>query len=142
PRSSPARRGVAGRGARDPDDRLRLMFICCHPILPPDAAAALTLRMIGGLSTPDIASAWHVPEPTMAQRIVGAKRSLAQRRMPFEEPDGEELTRRLPPVLDFIYLIVNEGYLAHGGQQLTRPDLAAEAHRLARLLTEREWATL
>jgi RNA polymerase sigma-70 factor, ECF subfamily len=119
-----------------PDDRLRLMFICCHPILSQDAAAALTLRMVGGLSTPDIARAWHVPEPTMAQRIVRAKRTLAQRRVPFEEPEGEELTRRLPAVLDVIYLIFNEGYLAHGGKQLTRPGLAAEAHRLARLLTE------
>jgi predicted RNA polymerase sigma factor len=119
-----------------PDDRLRLMFICCHPILSPDAAAALTLRMVGGLSTSDIARAWHVPEPTMAQRIVRAKRTLAQRRVPFEEPDGEELTRRLPAVLDVVYLIFNEGYLAHGGEQLTRPGLAAEAHRLARLLTE------
>src|SRR5579859_3970734 len=75
-----------------PDDRLRLMFICCHPVLPADARAALTLRMLGGLSTVDIARAWHVPESTMAQRIVRAKRTLAQRRVPFEEPEGEELT--------------------------------------------------
>jgi RNA polymerase sigma factor (sigma-70 family) len=119
-----------------PDDRLRLMFICCHPVLAPDVAAALTLRMIGGLSTVDIARAWHVPESTMAQRIVRAKRTLAQRRVPFEEPYGDDLARRLPAVLDVVYLIFNEGYLAHGGEQLTRPPLAIEAHRLARLLTE------
>ena len=119
-----------------PDDRLRLMFICCHPVLPPDGAAALTLRMVGGLSTVDIARAWHVPEPTMAQRIVRAKRTLAAHRIPFEEPEGEELARRLPAVLDVVYLIFNEGYLAHGGDELTRPPLAAEAHRLARLLTD------
>lgn len=119
-----------------PDDRLRLMFICCHPVLPRDARAALTLRMVGGLSTADIARAWHVPESTMAQRIVRAKRTLADRRVPFEEPRGQELTRRLPDVLDVIYLVFNEGYLAGGGQQLTRPPLALEAHRLARLLTD------
>jgi len=112
------------------------MFICCHPVLPQDAQAALTLRMLGGLSTSDIARAWHVPESTMAQRIVRAKRTLAQRRVPFEEPHGDDLARRLPAVLDVIYLIFNEGYLAHGGDQLTRPPLAAEAHRLARLLTD------
>jgi RNA polymerase sigma factor (sigma-70 family) len=118
------------------DDRLRLMFICCHPVLAPDARAALTLRMLGGLSTADIARAWHVPESTMAQRIVRAKRTLAERRVPFEEPRGQELARRLPAVLDVIYLIFNEGYLAGGGAQLTRPPLALEAQRLARLLTD------
>jgi RNA polymerase sigma factor (sigma-70 family) len=121
---------------RIPDDRLRLMFICCHPVLPPDARAALTLRMLGGLSTTDIARAWHVPEPTMAQRIVRAKRLLAERRVPFEEPRGTELAQRLPDVLDVIYLVFNEGYLASGGEHLTRPPLALEAHRLARLLTD------
>jgi RNA polymerase sigma-70 factor (ECF subfamily) len=119
-----------------PDDRLRLVFICCHPVLPRDSAGALTLRMVGGLSTVDIARAWHVPEATMAQRIVRAKRTLAQRQVPFEEPGGDELAQRLPAVLDVVYLIFNEGYLARAGEQLTRPPLAAEAHRLARLLTE------
>lgn len=119
-----------------PDDRLRLVFICCHPVLPRDGAAALTLRMVGGLSTVDIARAWHVPEPTMAQRIVRAKRSIAQRRVPFAEPDGDELAQRLPAVLDVVYLIFNEGYLAGTGDELTRPPLSTEAHRLARLLTE------
>ena len=119
-----------------PDDRLRLVFICCHPVLPRDSAAALTLRMVGGLSTVDIARAWHVPEPTMAQRIVRAKRALAETRVPFEEPEGEELAQRLPAVLDVVYLIFNEGYLASAGEQLTRPPLATEAHRLAQLLTE------
>ncbi|HEV8174754.1 MAG TPA: sigma-70 family RNA polymerase sigma factor [Actinoplanes sp.] len=118
------------------DDRLRLVFICCHPVLPADSQVALTLRMIGGLSTVDIARAWHVPEATMAQRLVRAKRTLAEARVPFEEPAGRELTRRLPAVLDVIYLIFNEGYLASGGDGLTRPDLASEAHRLARLLTD------
>jgi RNA polymerase sigma factor (sigma-70 family) len=125
-----------GTGVGIPDDRLRLMFICCHPVLPQDAQVALTLRMLGGLSTGDIAGAWHVPEATMAQRIVRAKRTLAQRRVPFEEPPGDELGKRLPAVLDVIYLVFNEGYLARGGEALTRPALAAEAHRLARLLTD------
>jgi predicted RNA polymerase sigma factor len=118
------------------DDRLRLMFICCHPVLAPDARGALTLRMLGGLSTVDIARAWHVPESMIAQRIVRAKRTLAERRVPFVEPRGQELARRLPDVLDVIYLIFNEGYLAGGGEQLTRPPLALEAHRLARLPTD------
>jgi RNA polymerase sigma-70 factor (ECF subfamily) len=119
-----------------PDDRLRLVFICCHPVLPRDSAAALTLRLVGGLSTVDIARAWHVPEPTMAQRIARAKRTLGERQVPFEEPHGEELAQRLPTVLDVVYLIFNEGYLASGGEHLARPLLAAEAHRLASLLTE------
>jgi predicted RNA polymerase sigma factor len=119
-----------------PDDRLRPMFICCHPVLPQDAEAALTLRMLGGLSTSDIAAAWHVPESTMAQRIVRAERALAHRRVPFEEPHGDDLARRLRAALDVSYLIFNEGYLARGGDQLTRPPLASEAHRLARLLTD------
>ena len=118
------------------DDRLRLVFICCHPVLPAVSQVALTLRMVGGLSTGDIARAWHVPEATMAQRLVRAKRALAEARVPFEEPVGDEFAQRLPSVLDVIYLIFNEGYLASGGDQLTRPDLAAEAHRLARLLTD------
>jgi RNA polymerase sigma-70 factor (ECF subfamily) len=118
------------------DDRLRLVFICCHPSLPDDGQVALTLRMLGGLSTADIARAWHLPEATIAQRIVRAKRMLADKKVPFEEPTGEELSVRLPAVLDVIYLIFNEGYLASAGERLTRPDLAAEAHRLARLLTE------
>jgi RNA polymerase sigma factor (sigma-70 family) len=119
-----------------PDDRLRLVFICCHPVLAPDARVALTLRMLGGLSTSDIARAWHTPEATMAQRIVRAKRVLAERKVPFEEPTGADLANRLPAVLDVVYLIFNEGYLAGSGDQLTRAPLAVEAHRLARLLTD------
>ncbi len=118
------------------DDRLRLVFICCHPVLSPDARVALTLRMVGGLSTAEIAHAWHVPEPTMAQRIVRAKRTLADRKVPFEEPAGADLADRLPAVLDVVYLIFNEGYLASAGDRLTRAPLALEAHRLARLLTD------
>ena len=118
------------------DDRLRLIFICCHPVLPVDARVALTLRMVGGLSTVEIARAWHVPTATMAQRVVRAKRTLAEARVPFEEPTGQDLADRLPAVLDVVYLIFNEGYLASSGDQLTRAPLAAEAHRLARLLTD------
>jgi RNA polymerase sigma-70 factor, ECF subfamily len=118
------------------DDRLRLVFVCCHPVLPVDARVALTLRMVGGLSTTEIARAWHVPAATMAQRIVRAKRTLAEKKVPFEEPTGTELAERLPAVLDVVYLVFNEGYLASAGERLTRAPLAAEAHRLARLLTE------
>jgi len=118
------------------DDRLRLVFICCHPVLPVDAQVALTLRMLGGLSTVEIARAWHVPTATMAQRIVRAKRVLTEQRVPFEEPAADELADRLPAVLDVVYLIFNEGYLPSAGDQLTKVPLAAEAHRLARLLTD------
>jgi RNA polymerase sigma factor (sigma-70 family) len=119
-----------------PDDRLRLIFICCHPVLPLDGQVALTLRMVGGLSTSQIARAFCVPDATIAQRIVRAKRTLAQRQVPFDEPAGPERSARLPAVLDVIYLIFNEGYLASAGQQLTSEALTSEAYRLARLLTE------
>jgi RNA polymerase sigma-70 factor, ECF subfamily len=118
------------------DDRLRLVFICCHPVLPVDGRVALTLRMLGGLSTQEIARAWHQPTPTVAQRITRAKRTLAQHKIPFEEPPAQQWPVRLPAVLDVIYLIFNEGYLATTGEQLTRPPLCDEAHRLARLLTD------
>jgi RNA polymerase sigma factor (sigma-70 family) len=134
---------LLGPGEPDPpgrpvieDDRLRLVFICCHPVLPLDARVALTLRMVGGLSTAEIAAAYHTPTATIAQRIVRAKRTLAERRVPFVEPAGHELALRLPAVVEVVYLIFNEGYLASTGQALTRPPLAEEAHRLARLLTE------
>ncbi len=119
-----------------PDDRLRLIFICCHPALPLDGQVALTLRMVGGLSTNQIARAFCVPDATIAQRIVRAKRTLEQRQVPFEEPSGPDRATRLPAVLDVIYLIFNEGYLASAGEQLTRSTLASEADRLARLLTD------
>jgi len=115
--------------------RLRIPF--ARADLP--GTSLLTQTVFSGtsqLSTVDIARAWHVPEPTMAQRIVRAKRALAQAKVPFEEPSGDELAGRLPGVLDVVYLIFNEGYLAARGDQLTRPPLAAEAHRLARLLTD------
>jgi RNA polymerase sigma-70 factor, ECF subfamily len=127
---------VDGEASAISDDRLRLVFICCHPVLPVDGQVALTLRMLGGLSTREIAHAFHVEEATIAQRIVRAKRSLAQAQVPFEEPVAEELAARLPAVLDVVYLIFNEGYLASTGTQLTRPLIASEAHRLARLLTD------
>ncbi|MGE5156437.1 MAG: RNA polymerase sigma factor [Betaproteobacteria bacterium] len=119
-----------------PDDRLRLVFICCHPVLPVDGRVALTLRMLGGLSAEEIARAWHQPTPTVAQRITRAKRTLAERNIPFEEPPADQWTARLPAVLDVIYLIFNEGYLAATGEHLTRHELCGEAHRLARLLTD------
>ena len=119
-----------------PDDRLRLVFICCHPVLPVDAQVALTLRMLGGLSTEEIARAWHLPSATIGQRIARAKRTLAEKKVPFEEPTGAELARRLPAVVDVVYLIFNEGYLASSGVQLMRRPLAMEAHRLSRLLTD------
>jgi RNA polymerase sigma-70 factor, ECF subfamily len=118
------------------DDRLRLVFICCHPVLSVEAQVALTLRMLGGLSTEEIARAWHQPTATIGQRIVRAKRTLAESRVPFVEPEGEELTDRLSAVLDVVYLIFNEGYLASFGADLLRTPLTAEAHRLARLITE------
>ncbi len=117
------------------DDRLRLVFMCCHPVLSVDTQVALTLRMLGGLSTDEIARAWHVSTTTIAQRIVRAKRTLAEKKVPFVEPAGPQLAERLPAVLDVVYLIFNEGYLASSGSELMRPPLAVEAHRLSRLLT-------
>jgi len=116
------------------DDLLRLIFIACHPVLTAEARAALTLRLIGGLTTHEIARAFLVAEPTIAQRIVRAKRTLAEKKIPFEIPAPGELTGRAASVLDVIYLIFNEGYAATAGQDWIRPELCAEALRLGRVL--------
>ena len=118
------------------DDRLRLIFTCCHPGLPPDSRVALTLKLVGGLSTAEIARAFLVPEPTVAQRLVRAKRTIRDRELPYEVPEGAELAERLPAVLAVIYLVFNEGYAAHTGDTLVRHDLCDEALRLGRLLAE------
>ena len=118
------------------DDVLRLMFTACHPALSTEAQVALTLRLLGGLSTDEIARAFLTPEPTIAQRIVRAKRTLAEKKVPFEIPRGAELGPRLGSVLDVIYLIFNEGYAATAGQDLMRPALCDEALRLGRVLAE------
>jgi len=116
------------------DELLRLMFISCHPILGRDAQVALTLRLIGGLKTEEIARAFLVPEPTIAQRIVRAKRTLAEKRVAFEVPRGEELSERLASVLAVIYLVFNEGYSATAGPDWMRPQLCEDALRLGRIL--------
>jgi RNA polymerase sigma factor (sigma-70 family) len=118
------------------DDRLRLIFTCCHPGLPADSRVALTLRLVGGLSTTEIARAFLVPEPTIAQRLVRAKRTIRDRALPYEVPEGAELSARLPAVLAVVYLIFNEGYAAHSGDALVRHDLCQEAVRLGHMLTE------
>ncbi|PZS38484.1 MAG: RNA polymerase subunit sigma-24 [Pseudonocardiales bacterium] len=116
------------------DDLLRLIFISCHPVLSPEARAALTLRLLGGLTTHEIARAFLVPEPTIAQRIVRAKRTLSARQVPFEIPARRELPGRLASVLEVIYLVFNEGYSATAGEDWMRPVLCAEAMRLGRIL--------
>lgn len=116
------------------DDLLRLIFTACHPVLSAPARIALTLRLLGGLTTPEIARAFLVPEPTVAQRIVRAKRTLAKAGVPFEVPYGEDRARRLSSVLEVVYLIFNEGYSATAGDDLLRPQLCEDALRLARVL--------
>jgi predicted RNA polymerase sigma factor len=116
------------------DDLLRLMFTACHPILSTEARVALTLRLLGGLTTEEIARAFLVPEPTVAQRIVRAKRTLAEARVPFEVPRGSELTARLSSVLEVVYLVFNEGYSATAGDDWMRPELCEDALRLGRVL--------
>lgn len=118
------------------DDLLRLVFTACHPLLLPEARVALTLRLLGGLTTDEIARAFLVPEPTVAQRIVRAKRTLAEARVPFEVPRGGELAARLSSVLEVIYLIFNEGYSATAGEDWMRPALCDDALRLGRILAE------
>jgi RNA polymerase sigma-70 factor (ECF subfamily) len=118
------------------DDLLRLVFISCHPVLSTDARVALTLRLLGGLTTDEIARAFLVPEPTVAQRIVRAKRTLSDARVPFEVPRGPELAARLSSVLAVIYLVFNEGYAATAGDSWLRPALCEEALRLGRILAE------
>jgi RNA polymerase sigma factor (sigma-70 family) len=117
------------------DDLLRLVFTTCHPVLSPEARTALTLRLLGGLTTAEIARAYLVPEPTIAQRIVRAKRTLATRNVAFEVPYGPDREARLGSVLDVIYLIFNEGYAATAGDDLLRPGLCEDALRLARVLS-------
>ena len=118
------------------DDLLRLMFIACHSVLSTEARVALTLRLLGGLTTEEIARAFLVPEPTVAQRIVRAKRTLAEARVPFEVPRGDDLAARLSSVLEVVYLIFNEGYSATAGDDWMRPALCEEALRLGRILAE------
>jgi RNA polymerase sigma-70 factor (ECF subfamily) len=119
-----------------PDDRLRLIFTCCHPALSPDAQIALTLREVCGLTTEQVARAFLTPAPTLAQRIVRAKNKIRDARIPYEIPSRADLPARLDSVLHVTYLVFNEGYAASSGATLTRPDLSAEALRLGRLLVE------
>jgi RNA polymerase sigma factor (sigma-70 family) len=118
------------------DDLLRLIFTACHPVLPTDARVALTLRLLGGLTSEEIARAFLVPAPTIQQRIVRAKRTLAEAKVPFEVPSGSELPPRLDSVLEVVYLIFNEGYAATAGDDWLRPDLCEDALRLGRILAE------
>ncbi len=133
--SVPDLEGALDRQAEDVgDDLLRLIFTACHPVLSTEARVALTLRLLGGLTTDEIARAFLVPEPTIAQRIVRAKRMLAEKKVPFEVPRGDERTARLTSVLGVIYLIFNEGYTATAGDDWMRPALCEDALRLGRVL--------
>jgi RNA polymerase sigma-70 factor (ECF subfamily) len=127
---------AAGQGESVEDDRLRLIFTCCHPALSPDAQVALTLREVCGLTTEEIARAFLTPAPTLAQRIVRAKAKIRDARIPYQVPAPAELPDRLDSVLRVIYLVFNEGYSASSGASLTRHDLSSEAIRLGRLLVE------
>src|SRR5438067_2345598 len=118
------------------DDRLRLVFTCCHPALPPEARAALTLREVCGLTTEEIARAFLTGAPTIAQRIVRAKAKIKSARIPYQIPGRADLNERLETVLQVIYLVFNEGYSASSGESVTRADLSGEAIRLGRLLVE------
>jgi len=118
------------------DDLLRLVFMACHPVLSTEARVALTLRLLGGLTTDEIARAFLVPEPTIAQRIVRAKRTLTEKQVPFDVPRGDELVERLTSVLEVIYLIFNEGYTATAGDDWMRPGLCEDALRLGRIVAE------
>ena len=130
-------RNTVGQNDEDiEDDRLRLIFTCCHPALPPDARVALTLREVCGLTTEAIAHAFLTTPPTLAQRIVRAKAKIRDGHIPYEVPSRNELPERLETVLQVIYLVFNEGYAASSGDSLTRPDLSGEAIRLGRLLVE------
>ena len=136
-----ARQGALLAAAEDemhpiPDDQLRLIFTCCHPALAPDAAVALTLRTLGGLTTPEIASAFLVPEPTLAQRIVRAKKKIHDAGIAYEVPAGDRLADRLDAVLRVLYLVFNEGYNASSGEALIRRELSVEAIRMARVVAE------
>ncbi len=118
------------------DDLLRLIFIACHPVLSPESRSALTLRLLGGLTTEEIARAFLMPEPTVAQRIVRAKRTLSEQKIPFEVPRGEDLAARLSSVLEVIYLIFNEGYSSSAAHSVMRPELSEDALRLGRIVAE------
>jgi RNA polymerase sigma factor (sigma-70 family) len=126
----------AARADEIGDDLLRLIFTACHPVLSTEARVALTLKLLAGLTTHEIARAYLVPEPTIAQRIVRAKRTLGEARVPFELPPGDALVERLASVLEVVYLIFNEGYTATAGQEWMRPGLCDEALRLGRMLAE------